>query len=42
MFFIYDLTVIGGKALLGFEKNVTLLDGSNLLLARKGLVTQPG
>ena len=30
-----------GKALLGFEKNITLLDGRNLLLARKG-VTQPG
>ena len=37
-----NLTVIIGKALLGFEKNVTLLDGRNLLLDRKGLVTQPG
>jgi len=29
------------QALLGFEKNITLLDGRNFLLARKG-VTQPG
>ena len=29
------------KALLGFEKNITLLDGRNFLLDRKG-VTQPG
>ena len=33
---------VGGKALLGFERNITLLDGRNLLLARKGVVTQPG
>jgi hypothetical protein len=31
-----------GKALLGFEKNITLLDGRNLLLSRKEAVTQPG
>ncbi|KAF8808725.1 DnaJ-domain-containing protein [Phlegmacium glaucopus] len=30
------------QALLGFEKNITLLDGRDLLLARKGIVTQPG
>ena len=44
IFFTYisNLTVIDGKALLGFEKNVTLLDGRDLLLDRKGSVTQPG
>ena len=31
-----------GKALLGFERNITLLDGRDLLLDRKGVVTQPG
>jgi len=30
------------QALLGFEKNITLLDGRNLLLSRKEAVTQPG
>ena len=45
IFFTYiwwKLTVIDEKALLGFEKNVTLLDGRDLLLDRKGSVTQPG
>jgi hypothetical protein len=29
------------KALLGFERNITLLDGNDFLLKRSG-VTQPG
>ena len=42
LLFTWNLIVIVHKALLGFEKNVTLLDGRNLLLDRIGLITQPG
>lgn len=37
-YYFFDLSQ---QALLGFEKNVTHMDGHNLHIARKG-VTQPG